>query len=165
MVFLKKISNTNKNLDKFLILNFNNFKIDNVKSIFGIEKYNNQLRLNININKKNYNLYEDLFNDIYSNEIFFNKEYNEDKYELLSNVLDRNNYEFVIKCHLKKISDNITSLFYIKHKNILHESSWDKFDKEKNFSMIYSFDTIWKNHKTKLFGISIAIQSIIQEID
>ena len=161
------ILDNNKNILKF--------KICNIIAPFGQEINNNQYRLNIcysniDINNKiksyinfidNIKVYEDyfiekinLYKDYFKNDI--------NNYKFNSNIINRNKYGIVIRCHLQTYKNKIITPFKKMNNNIIEDVSWLDFDKSRNFNMEYTFDSLWINHENKTYGISIKILSVLQ---
>lgn len=152
-------------------------KICNIFAPFGREAdYNkfksSQQRFNIcfsqdHINKNNKS-YVDLTNLINIYENYF-KQFDELKdYQLCSNIINRDKYGVVIRCHLKTIKNNTTTSLkkIISDNNLIEtiEIEWIDFDKNEQFNMDYCFDCLWIDESNKKFGISIKVECVYQFI-
>ena len=155
-------------IKKYHILDSNNhifkFKINDVYTPFGPEISNNQYRLNIGFTNKDINKNNIEFIDnikLYEN--FFN-EFNDFKnYKLHSNIIDRNKYGIIIRCHLKTYKNNIITPLNYRDNNIIKKNLWSEFDKSYSLDIEYTFDSLWINEDEKTYGISIQILSILQK--
>lgn len=172
--------NINKlSVKKYHIVDSNNniikYKICNIFAPFGREADFNkfqskQQRFNIcfsleHIKQKNKS-YIELINLINIYEQYFKKFDELTSFELVSNIINRDNHGIVIRCHLKTIKDNTTTpLMQIKESDLTSEQvEWIQFDKNLQFNMEYSFDCLWIDEKNKKFGISIQVLSVCQMI-
>jgi len=182
---LNQYKNINKLIvKKYHIVNADNkiikHKICNIFAPFGREadfnKFNSiQQRFNIGFSQddikhenKSYKQFTEIIN-LY--ESYF-KEFDELKdYELVSNIINRDSYGIIIRCHLKTLKNNTMSkLFLLSEENNLEEnnslklSEWIQFDKTNQFNMEYTFDCLWIDDENKKFGISIQVLSVFQLI-
>jgi hypothetical protein len=164
---------------KYHIVDLNNkiikHKICNIFAPFGREADFNkfkssQQRFNICFTLKDIELknksYCDFTNLILQYEKYF-KQFSEFKdYELISNIINRDKYGIIIRCHLKTNKDKtISPLFQINKINLNPEQvEWIQFNKNNQFNMKYNFDCLWIDDKNRKFGISIQVLSILQVI-
>jgi hypothetical protein len=174
--YSNKKKNSN-NIKKYHILNSVNniikYKICNVFSPFGREteyakiKDLHQHRLNICFSKahikddKSYKLLIDMINEI---ENYFKDMDELETYNLVSNIIDRGEYGIVIRFHLKTLNNrtitNLTQIIDGKEDKV----EWIQFDKLKQYNMDFHPDCLWIDDTNKKFGISLAIESVIQFI-
>ena len=108
--------------------------------------------------------YIELTNVINAYETYF-KNFDElVEYNLNSNIINRDNYGIVIRCHLKTQKDKtITTLKkFSLTENKFNSVMWVDFNRENQFNMEYYFDCLWIDDTNKQFGVSIKIDNICQ---
>ena len=176
LIQISKLSNS-KTYDLFHIVDSNNniksFNICNLYAPFGREiTYNfgdmKQQRFNICFSKddieSNSKSYLELKSIIIAYENFFS-EFDELKdYTLVSNIIDRSSYGIVIRFHLKTNKSKTTTPLKHISKTETKVVEWIDYQKDKMVNIIFSFDSLWIDHKNKKYGISMVINNVVQII-
>jgi len=171
-----------KNINKRIIKKYHMFsqdnkiikhKICNIFAPFGREadynKFNSgQQRFNIcfslNDIKNEIISYKQFIELINSYENYF-KQFDElQDYELISNIINRDTYGIVIRCHLKTLKNNTTTPLIQLDQITSTQVEWIQFDKNLQFNMEFNFDCLWIDNTNKKFGISIQVLSVFQTI-
>jgi hypothetical protein len=159
---LMPYKNMNK-IKKYHILDNKNhifkFKINNVRTPFGPEISNNQYRFNIGFKT----IENEFINNIKLYENYFNEFDDFKDYKLHSNIIDRDSYGIIIRCHLKTYKNNIITPLNHEDNGIIRKLIWKEFDKTSLLNINYTFDSLWINEDDKTYGISILILSILQK--
>ena len=135
------------------------FETTSIRTPFGPEINNNQFRLNIGFKTidnefiDNIKLYENYFNEF--------EDFKD--YKLHSNIIDRDSYGIIVRCHLKTYKNNIITPLNHEENGIIRKSIWSEFNKTRLLDIKYTFDSLWINEDDKTYGISILILSILQK--
>jgi hypothetical protein len=149
------------------------YKICGIFAPFGREaeysKFNSlQQRFNVCFTREHINNkikpYVDFMGIINAYEQYF-KNFDElAEYNLNSNIINRDNYGIVVRCHLKTHKDKTTSTLkkFNLTENKFNNVEWIDFDKNEHFDMEYYFDCLWIDDINKKFGISIKVDNIYQ---
>lgn len=92
-------------------------------------------------------------------------------YELVSNIINREEYGIVIRFHLKTNKDKTVSpLIKLLTEDIglyndkTESTEWINFDKTKQFNFDFHPDSLWIDHKNKKYGVSLMIDKVFQII-
>lgn len=170
-----KNGGSNKTIKKYHILNSAEYiikhKICNVFSPFGREIDNiktlHQQRLNVCFSKehmKDDKIYKILTGMILNIENYFKDIEELEGYNLVSNIIDRDKHGIVIRFHLKVLKNKTITPFTQIIDGKEESAEWIEFDKLKPYNMTFHPDCLWIDDENKKFGISLAIDSVIQFI-
>ncbi len=157
-------------VSKYHILNLDDTiiksSINNVYAFFGREfsKNSKQHRLNICFSKddiqSNNKIYLELSKIILEMENYFKLFDDFVDYELVSNIIERDQYGKVIRFHLKTQNDQTTTPFTLNDKI----ASWIEFDKTKTLNFTFHPDCLWVDAENKKYGVSYVIDHVYQKI-
>ena len=94
-------------------------------------------------------------------------------YQLLSNIINRDDYGIVIRFHLKTNKNKtITPLIQVSSENLNNIdivdntkiTEWNDFNKTKQFNFNFHPDSLWIDHIHKKYGVSLMIDKVFQII-
>jgi hypothetical protein len=168
----------NSSIEKYHIIRLNNdqiiYRICNVLAPFGrqTEHYtiNNltQHRLNISFTcdqiSSNDKSYMELTGIITELETYFGTFDELKEYELVSNIIDRDNFGKIIRFHLKTQNDKTTTPLIQMINSIDSNTEWIEFDKTKQINIDINPDCLWIDNKNKKYGVSFCILKVFQFI-
>ena len=163
-------------IEKYHVIRLDNsqiyYKVCNVFAPFGRQtehKTKNNLdqhRLNIGISKEQINnkSYIDLIKLITELETYFGTFDELKDYELISNIINRDEYGHIVRFHLKTQNNKTTTPLtqIIDNENQIVE--WIQFDKNKQINIDWGPDCLWIDNKNKKFGISLVIYKVFQSL-
>jgi len=168
----------NSSIEKYHIIRLDNtqilYRICNVYAPFGRQTEHHtknklsQHRLNIGfsndfINNDNKS-YLELTRIINELEVYFGTFDELKDYNLVSNIIDRDNHGKIIRFHLKtQYKKTTTPLIQLSNDTESH-AEWIQFDKTKKINIDITPDCLWVDNTNKKYGISFVINKVFQII-
>jgi hypothetical protein len=90
------------------------------------------------------------------------------EHELVSNIINRDEYGIVFRFHLKTNQNKtVTPLIQVSKDNINEKNDsteWISFDKTKQFNFNFHPDSLWIDNQNKKYGVSLMIDKVFQLI-
>ena len=85
-------------------------------------------------------------------------------YELISNIINRDTFGYIIRFHLKTHNNKTTTPLtqIIDNENQIVE--WIQFDKNKQINIDFGPDCLWIDNKNKKYGVSFVIYKVFQSL-
>jgi hypothetical protein len=170
--------NNKSTIEKYHVIKLDNsqinYRICNICAPFGrqIEHHTKnkltQHRLNISFSNEqienNNKSYVELKRLISELEIYFGTFDELKEYELVSNIINRDNHGIIIRFHLKTQHDKTTTPLIQMIESNDQKSEWIQFEKLKQINIDISPDCLWIDNKNRKYGVSFVINNVFQFI-